>query len=599
MTIQPGTDIGRYHILEQLGEGGMAVVYKAYDTHLENEVAIKIIRTGSLTPDSLPRIQKRFQIEAKKMASMTHPNIVNVMDYGEHEGAPYLVMPYLPGGTLKEMLGDPLSVDEAANILLPIADALSYAHAEGLIHRDIKPSNILITKTGQPMLSDFGVTKVLESEETLDLTMTGMGVGTPEYMAPEQGEGRSFDHRVDIYALGIVLYEMVTGRKPFTADTPMAVIVKQMRDPLPKPTMLNPNLPEETERVLFKALAKDPNDRYADMSAFSAALENLPRTESKHTKQKPARIVPEKEYAPKEKLARKKTDKKPFDTRWLIGAMGAFGLGLIIFAGIKLFSGGEKPKQAATETENAVETPTPALGIDSSMLSEKDGMTLVYVPEGEFEMGSEDGESNESPAHTVYLDAFWIDQTEVTNAQYGACVQSGSCGQPAYTSHFDNSNYDDHPVVYMNWGDAQDYCEWAGRRLPTEAEWEKAARGDDGRTYPWGENIFCSQANYWDCGYGEFSPTSPVGFYGTAGASPYGAYDMAGNAWEWVADWYSDDYYQGSPSNNPTGPENGSYRVLRGGSWDNNEWYARSAYRYDGLPDFTYYSLGFRCARSP
>ncbi len=593
MPIQPGTDIGRYHILEQLGEGGMAIVYKAYDTRLENEVAIKFIRVGDIGPNALPRIQKRFQIEAIKMARMTHPNIVNVMDYGEYEDAPYLVMPYLPGGTLKEMLGDPLSVDEAANILLPIADALSYAHAEGLIHRDIKPSNILITESGQPMLSDFGVAKVLESEETLDLTTTGMGVGTPEYMAPEQGEGRSFDHRADIYALGIVLYEMVTGRKPFTADTPMAVIVKQMRDPLPKPTMLNPDLSEETERVLFKALAKDPNDRYADMSAFAAALENLPKDESKVAKQEPARVVPEKEYAPKEKLARKKTDKKPFDTRWLISAMGAFGLGLLIFAGIKLVGGGEEPKLAAAETEIAIETTTPALGIGSSMVSEKDGMTLVYVPEGEFEMGSEDGESDERPVHTIYLDAFWIDQTEVTNAQYNACVQSGACEQP----YIDDSNYDDHPVVYVGWYDAQDYCEWAGRRLPTEAEWEKAARGTDSRTYPWGETISCSQANYGGCG--DFPQTSPVGYYGEKGASPYGVYDMAGNVWEWTADWYGNNYYQGSPSSNPTGPDSGSSRVLRGGFWGSNKWKARSAFRNFYNPDFSNNFNGFRCARSP
>ena len=154
MTIQPGTDIGRYHILEQLGEGGMAVVYKAYDTRLETEVAIKVIRTGSLPPDALPRVLKRFQIEARKMARMTHPNIVKVMDYGEFEGAPYLVMPFLPGGTLKDKLGKAMLWQDVVDILLPIANALQYAHEQGLIHRDIKPSNILITQSGQPMLSD-------------------------------------------------------------------------------------------------------------------------------------------------------------------------------------------------------------------------------------------------------------------------------------------------------------------------------------------------------------------------------------------------------------------------------------------------------------
>ena len=177
MTIQPGTDIGRYHILEQLGEGGMAVVYKAYDTRLESEVAIKFIRVGDFPANALPRILKRFQIEAKKMAQLQHPNIVKVMDYGEFEDVPYLVMEYLPGGTLKEKLGHPFPYQDAVKLLLPIADALGYAHSKGLIHRDIKPSNILITESGQPMLTDFGVAKVLESDETLDLTTNRHGGG--------------------------------------------------------------------------------------------------------------------------------------------------------------------------------------------------------------------------------------------------------------------------------------------------------------------------------------------------------------------------------------------------------------------------------------
>ena len=275
MTIQPGTDIGRYHILEQLGEGGMAVVYKAYDTRLETYVAVKVIRSEKFTIENTARALKRFQIEARKMAQLNHPNIVKVMDYGEFEGSPYLVMPFLSGGTLKQKLGKPLAWQEAIRILLPIADALSYAHEKGLVHRDIKPSNILITEGGQPMLSDFGVAKVLESEETLDLTTTGMGVGTPEYIAPEQASGKAVDHRMDIYALGVVLYEMLTGRVPFTADTPMAVIIKQVTEPLPQPRTFAPNLPEEVERVLFKALAKDPKDRYSDMNELASAMSRI------------------------------------------------------------------------------------------------------------------------------------------------------------------------------------------------------------------------------------------------------------------------------------------------------------------------------------
>jgi len=198
----------------------------------------------------------------------------------------------------------------------------------------------------------------------------------------------------------------------------------------------------------------------------------------------------------------------------------------------------------------------------------------------------------------VYLDACWIDQTEVTNEQYKTCVQAGGCGQPKYTDYYEDSNYGDHPVVNVSWYDAGDYCGWVGRRLPTEAEWEKAARGIDGQIYPWGEGIGCNQANYGGCT--EFPGTSPVGYYGSACASPYGAYDMAGNVWEWTADWYDGNFYGGSPVNNPTGPESGSHHVLRGGSWSRNEWHTRSANRSNYLrPDNTYFYFGFRCALSP
>ncbi|MEW5941247.1 MAG: serine/threonine-protein kinase, partial [Chloroflexota bacterium] len=181
-----GQSLGRYHILEQLGEGGMATVYKAYDTRLEADVAVKVIRTENLAPTLVEAALKRFEREAKALARLTHPNIVKVTDYGEHEGKPFLVMEYLPGGTLKARLGQPIPWQEAARILLPIARALDFAHRQNMIHRDVKPSNILVTSDGEPMLTDFGVAKILDLQGALTLTGTGMGIGTPEYMAPEQ-----------------------------------------------------------------------------------------------------------------------------------------------------------------------------------------------------------------------------------------------------------------------------------------------------------------------------------------------------------------------------------------------------------------------------
>jgi len=256
--------------------------------------------------------------------------------------------------------------------------------------------------------------------------------------------------------------------------------------------------------------------------------------------------------------------------------------------------------------------------IDFDPENTRDSMVMVYVPEGEFEMGTSDEQRDrlieeniwdhwnlyEQPIHTVFLDAFWIDQTEITNGQYALCVADGAC-QERYsvesatrTSYFGNPEFKDYPVIYVDWYMAEAYCAWAGRRMPTEAEWEKAARGTDGRTYPWGEGIDSTLANYGGTGC-ETCDTTAVGSYPN-GASPYGALDMAGNAYEWVADTFDNTYYANSPSENPQGPSFDGQRVIRGGSWHGVVNSVRSASRYRfraGYLDFP--SMGFRCAASP
>ena len=267
-----GKDVGRFHIEEQLGEGGMATVYKAFDTELERTVAIKFIRSEFIQQESaIPR----FKREAQALAKLNHPNINRVLDYAWHEDSPYFILEYLSGGNLKQLIGEPMEWKKAAGLILQIGKALAYAHGHKVVHRDIKPGNILIAEDGSPVVSDFGIAKLLEQDTGSLLTMSGAIVGTPAYMSPEQAQGEPADHRSDLYSLAVVFYQLVTGHTPYEADTPIAVIVKQINNPLPSPSEYIPDLPETVERLFFKALAKDPANRYDSMEAFNQAIEKV------------------------------------------------------------------------------------------------------------------------------------------------------------------------------------------------------------------------------------------------------------------------------------------------------------------------------------
>ncbi|MGB0387157.1 MAG: formylglycine-generating enzyme family protein [Ardenticatenaceae bacterium] len=232
-------------------------------------------------------------------------------------------------------------------------------------------------------------------------------------------------------------------------------------------------------------------------------------------------------------------------------------------------------------------------------------MVQVYVPAGDFEMGAvdddPDADDDEKPRHTVYLDAFWIDQTEVTNAQYAQCVADGACERPGSNeswtrdSYYGNAQFDNYPVIWVSWHNALAYCQWAERRLPTEAQWEKAAGGTDGRKWPWGNQRPDNTLVNFNRNVGD---TTPVGNY-PAGASPYGAYDMAGNVWEWVFDEYGSNYYASSPSDNPVGPSSAKTKILRGGPWYHSAPYIRVRDRVQNFAINRDQLRGFRCASSP
>ena len=264
-----GRRFGQYQIVAPLGEGGMAAVYKAYQPAMERHVAVKVLPWHM---SSSEEFLARFRREARMLAQLQHPHILPVFDYGEADGYPYIVMPFLSSGTLAELLRKQrLPLAQVCRILTQIGDALSYAHTRGMIHRDIKPSNILIDERGNCLLTDFGLARM--AEVSTNLTSSGAIMGTPAYMSPEQGSGSDIDHRSDIYSLGIVLYEMVTGRVPYTAETPVAVVFKHIQDPLPSIHKFNPNLPDSVELILRKALAKSPEDRYQTAEDFVRSLQ--------------------------------------------------------------------------------------------------------------------------------------------------------------------------------------------------------------------------------------------------------------------------------------------------------------------------------------
>ncbi len=682
--------LGKYEIIELIGSGAYAEVYKAVDTVLRRTVALKLLKLSLLSDDEAVA---RFLQEAQTAANLIHPHIAWVWDLGELDGRYYLAMRYIDGESLDKVLKTKgqLSWDEAIKYISQISDALTFAHAGGLVHRDIKPQNIMISPKDGAVLTDFGLVRAMEAGSIG--TRTGALMGTPAYMAPEIWQGEPAGPAADQYSLACVLVEMLTGRPLFAGPTPPAVMRQHLLDGPRLPETWPAGCPAGLTNVVRQALAQDPAERFPEIPAFVAALmqpeppadarsevrisdeqpvsepektvADLPQTSVSLSPDVPSdplpaaalKVAPSQPVTPPPPdLPRSSDQDKPnlgYPPRktspisrprlpvWAIALIILGGLGFLAICGLGTawmmdWLPGSSPTAVAvvnpTKTPRPPETATATIKpttkptskptnqptatadptipptcteIGQTWISPIDGMTLVCVPAGDFLMGSTDADrgadGDEKPQHTVYLNAYWIDQTEVTNAQYAQCVATGACRRPqsenSYTrsSYYDNSEYADYPVIYVSWDDAVDYCIWAGRQLPSEAEWEKAARGTDGRIYPWGNQDPNSGLLNFDMNIGD---TTAVGSY-PDGVSPYGALDMAGNVWEWTADWYDSGYYSSQTTwRNPAGPTTGEYRVLRGGSWSSSTGVVRAANRDGNSPDYRLNYRGFRCRLS-
>jgi formylglycine-generating enzyme required for sulfatase activity len=645
MTLNPGQILNnRYRIVKLLGQGGFGAVYRAWDTNLDGPVALKE------NLDTSPTAQRQFQLEARLLFRLAHPNLPHVTDHFVISGqGQYLVMDFIEGDDLQAMLnraGGPLPEALILPWITQVCEALSYLHLQNppVIHRDIKPANIKITPQGQAVLVDFGIAKVYDP--TLRTTVGARAV-TPGYSPMEQyGKGGRTDARTDVYALGATLYHLLTGREP--EDAPG----RNLGAALPAPRSLNPALSPWVEAAILQAMAMLPADRFQSAAAFQATLSLA----SQQGVVAGGNQVVKTSTAPILSTARQRL----VPWAWM-GIVGALLLAVVTLLVAALTGGGSGTDRIATQTLLTIATtggmtateegrPTEGLSTESSLLLspmplpseilvtfpsntptalstetatpipsgtstlrpptalpprrvDSRGVRMALILAGEFQMGNENWGSEEKPAHTIYLDTFYIDIYEVTNSLYATCQQAGACTPPRYisssrrSSYYGNAEYNDYPVIYVDWEQARTFCEWRDARLPTEAEWEKAARGGlEGKDYPWGdEAVDCSQANYGGT-KGCVGDTSKVGHYTPNG---YGLYDMVGNVWEWVWDWYSESYYSSSPLENPLGPELGKYRVVRGGSWFSYRSLTRCAYRSKFTPDLRLNDIGFRCARMP
>lgn len=606
----------RLTLFERLGAGAMGTVFRAHDRVLQRDVAVKVLKLDDVEDPARRALRlRRFEREAQVMARLRHPAIVGVYDADvTKEGEPYLVMELVTGESLARTLRDraPLDPILVARWGLSIAQALQVCHDAGVIHRDVKPANVLIDADGQARLTDFGVAH--DDEARTRLTVDQGAIGTLAYMAPEQLSGRAADARTDVYALGVTLHEALTASSLFVAPHP-AVMLRMILETVPRGVRASrPECPAELERVVLRCLAKSPDDRYATAGQLAHDL---------------ARVVSGTPIGGRQKAR----GKRPYSAglALVIGLAGLSGGAASI--ALRRAEQGAAPDDhvdpAAAAPTGSASAPGPGPGSepradtsprpppatigavvdlgDGQGVTQQGGVPLVWVPAGTSIQGAPLGVARTKldPARrTVRFErGFWIGRTEVTRAEYGRyCAATGTSlprgGLPL--GGVEQVPRDDQPVVHVDWSSAAAFAAWVGGRLPTADEWEYAARGVDGRPWPWGSGWSSDvrRANISDAALGRALGTEPAldeviwrlddGFPGLApvgsypdGRSPFGCLDMVGNVSEWLSD------------RDPEGKA-----LVLGGSFQLSDWGARPWARF-AVPPAAYGNVGLRVLVDP